>query len=167
MGLDDEGVILKDDARPWTVKEQIVEDLVTSLTFQFEVIPHSTARYRLRIFGDIPFGNRELIFNEAGEMSGSGTFTSGLCKPTWFEKMEETTEERKGKERNVTDFLRKLFGPWAEQLGMPCTFLYGVVCAGSGMMAYLGSGVEVVLGCILCCASIMGALAVGLMPRGT
>ena len=62
---------IKEDAQDWTVKEQIIEDLVSGLTLQFEVIPESTARYRLRIFGDLPHGNREIIFDVEGEEAGS------------------------------------------------------------------------------------------------
>ena len=79
----------KQDARDWTIKEQIVEDLASGLTFQFEVIPDSTARYRLRIYGDIPHGNREIIFDVEGKEAGSGTALSGLCKPAWLTNVDD------------------------------------------------------------------------------
>ena len=79
---------IKDGAEDWTVKEQIIEDPVTGLTIQFEVMPDGDKR--LRLFGPcLRFGNRELIFNERGEMSGSGTHVGGQCKPTWLEKLED------------------------------------------------------------------------------
>ena len=78
---------LKDDACEWTIREQIVEDLPSGLTFQFEVVPDSTARYRLCIFGDLPFGNREILFDVNGKEAGSGTALAGLCKPTWLTKV--------------------------------------------------------------------------------
>lgn len=80
---------IKDGAKDWTVKEQIIEDPASGLTIQFEVMPSSTARFRLRIFGDLPFGNREILFDCEGQEAGSGTLTTGLCKPTWSTPIEE------------------------------------------------------------------------------
>lgn len=75
---------VKPDGKPWTVKEQIIEDPVSGLTFQFEVMPDGEMRFR--IFGAaLSFGNREIIFNEEGEKAGSGTATRGLCRPAWLE----------------------------------------------------------------------------------
>jgi hypothetical protein len=80
---------IKQDARDWTIKEQIVEDEASGLTIQFEVVPDSTARYRLRIFGDLPFGNREILFDAGGKEAGSGTALAGLCKPTWLCNLDD------------------------------------------------------------------------------
>ncbi len=80
-------MVLKPSAKDWTVKEQIVEDLVTGLTFQFEVAPDGTAR--LRIYGDFPYGNRDIAFDENGEKAGSGTSVSGLCRPAWLSIVDE------------------------------------------------------------------------------
>lgn len=68
--------------KDWTIKQQIVEDVATGITLQFEVAPNGTKR--LRLFGDLPFGNREIIFDQEGNEAGSGTLLTGLCKPTWF-----------------------------------------------------------------------------------
>ena len=75
---------VKPDGQQWTVQEQIVEDPASGLTFQFEVIQGSTARYRLRVFGDIRFGNREILFDNEGKEAGAGTAVSGFCRPTWL-----------------------------------------------------------------------------------
>lgn len=76
--------MIRDEAKPWIVPEQILEDPASGLTFQFEVMPgDSDAPLRLRIFGDLPFGNREILFNRGGSKVGSGTLVSGRCKPTW------------------------------------------------------------------------------------
>ena len=81
---------VKESPREWTVKEQVVEDLASGLTFQFESIPGSDAPFRLRIFGSIlPFGNREILFNSEGEEAGSGTLLSGLCRPTWLTNVDD------------------------------------------------------------------------------
>lgn len=78
---------LKDGARDCTIKEQIIEDPVTGLIIQFEVMPSGDTH--LRLFGDsIEHGNRLLVF-EGGELSGSGTHLTGICKPTWFELLDE------------------------------------------------------------------------------
>ena len=87
---------LKPDASNWMIKEQIIEDPVTGLTFQFEMVPgDSLEPCRLRIFGDIlPYGNREIFFSRDGEESGAGTFVSGLCKPTWVTKVDDIIDSR-------------------------------------------------------------------------
>lgn len=79
---------IKDGAKDWTVKEQIIEDPVSGLTIQFEVMPDGDRC--LRLFGpSLHFGNRELIFDEVGKMTGSGTHTGGLCKPAWLTSLDE------------------------------------------------------------------------------
>ena len=65
----------------WVVEEQIVEDPASGLTLQFEVLPNGHCA--LRIFGDLPFGNRELIFDEEGHEAGAGTALQGPHHPTW------------------------------------------------------------------------------------
>jgi hypothetical protein len=79
---------IKNDAKQWTIKEQIIEDLVTGLTFQFEVSPNGEPRFR--IYGkDLPFGNREIFFTLDGEEGGSGTATQGICRAGWLQLVEE------------------------------------------------------------------------------
>lgn len=77
---------IKDNAKPWIVKEQIVEDPVSELTFQFEVMPDG--EFKLRIFGNsLAYGNRELSFDKTGKQVGAGTFT-GVCRPAWLQEVE-------------------------------------------------------------------------------
>ena len=66
------------------IREQIIEDPGSGLTFQFELKPGSDAPIRLRIFGDLPFGNREILFNSRGEEAGAGTALNGSCRPSWI-----------------------------------------------------------------------------------
>jgi hypothetical protein len=80
---------VKPDAKQWAVQEQIVEDQTTGLTFQFEVMEGSDAPFRLRIFGKVPFGNREILFDKNGEEAGGGTLLAGLCRPAWLQKVED------------------------------------------------------------------------------
>lgn len=77
---------IKEDAKLWIIKEQIIEDRVMGLTFQFEILPNGEARFR--VLGDLPFGNREFVFNKEGEKSGSGTATRGTCRPAWATKVD-------------------------------------------------------------------------------
>jgi len=77
----------------WQIKDQIVEDMPSGLIFQFETMPGNSAPYRLRIFGNLPFGNREILFDVNGDEAGSGTYTSGLCKPTWASEEEGGADE--------------------------------------------------------------------------
>lgn len=80
---------IKDDAQHWAIKEQIVEDEATGLTFQFEVVSDDEdAPFRLRIYGDLPFGNREIMFDRNGKKAGSGTALTGLSKASWLTKVE-------------------------------------------------------------------------------
>lgn len=68
--------------KEWTVKEQIIEEPALGMTIQFEVMPDG--KPRLRFFGEnMPYGNREIVFDGCGVEAGGGTFTAGLCKPTW------------------------------------------------------------------------------------
>jgi hypothetical protein len=80
---------LKPNPQTWSIKEQVIEDLPTGLTFQFEAMPGSDAPFRLRIFGNLPYGNREILFNAKGEEAGSGTLLAGLCKPSWLTQVDD------------------------------------------------------------------------------
>ena len=82
---------LKPDAKDWTIKEQIIEDLPTGITLQFEVASDGT--FRLKLYGDFPYGNRDIVFNQSGEKVGSGTSVSGLCRPAWLTKIDEGDED--------------------------------------------------------------------------
>lgn len=77
---------VKPQATQWIIREQIIEDPVSGLTFQFEVMPKGDAR--LRVYGDLPFGNREFIFDSQGKEAGAGTAITGLCRPSWLHMCE-------------------------------------------------------------------------------
>jgi len=74
----------KPDAKLLTIKEQIIEDPVSGLTFQFAVSAAEDAPFRLRIYGNLPNGNREILFNADGEEAGAGTALVGRCQATWI-----------------------------------------------------------------------------------
>jgi hypothetical protein len=74
--------MLKQNAKTLAIKEQMIDDPVTGLTFIFRVTPSGEAR--IHIMGDIlPFGNRDFQFDTNGEEAGAGT---GLCPDvcTWL-----------------------------------------------------------------------------------
>ena len=81
---------LKPNARDWTIKEQILEDPASGLTIQFErVDSDSDAPFHLRLFGDLPYGNREIIFGPDGTEVGAGTHLGGCHKPAWLTDVDE------------------------------------------------------------------------------
>ena len=81
---------LKRDARDWKIKEQILEDPASGLTLQFErVDSDSDAPFHLRIFGDLPYGNREIQFTVDGKEAGAGTLLTGCHKPAWLTDVDD------------------------------------------------------------------------------
>ena len=82
----DTTMAVKPQAKQWIIREQIIEDPVSGLTFQFEVMPKGDAR--LYVYGDLPFGNREFIFDSKGKEAGAGTAITGLCRPSWLHMCE-------------------------------------------------------------------------------
>ncbi len=78
---------VKPSGKTLTIREQIIEDPTTGLTFQFKVHPNSDAPYRLCIFGDLPYGNREILFDADGNEAGAGTATTGTCPTSWLREV--------------------------------------------------------------------------------
>ena len=76
---------LKPNGQQVTIREQIIEDPVSELTFQFIRTPSGEAI--IRIFGNLPLGtNRELIFDQDGQLAGAGTSLVDSC-PSWLERV--------------------------------------------------------------------------------
>ena len=74
---------MSNQPKKWTINEQLIEDPVTGLSFQFEVASNGTARFL--IFGDVlEFGNREIIFDAEGWEVGAGTAMRGPCRPSFI-----------------------------------------------------------------------------------
>lgn len=66
---------MKKKQQPWTIKQQTVVDDVTRLTIKFKRTPDGAMR--LELLGEnLLFGNRTLIFDENGGLSGSRTHIS-------------------------------------------------------------------------------------------
>jgi len=72
----------KPNGRAGTVKEQIIEDPVLGITFQFSV--DKKGRTKLTLLGDFPYGNREHIFYPDGSYMGAGTQLSQCPLPNWL-----------------------------------------------------------------------------------
>lgn len=76
----------KPNAGTCTIKEQILEDPVAGLTLKFELRDDGSTK--LALYGrDLPFGNREYVFDAEGNDEGSGTFLGETCRPTWLRKV--------------------------------------------------------------------------------
>ena len=74
---------LKPNGLVCNVREQIVEDRASGLILQFEC--SNGNGLRLVIAGrNLPFGNREIVFDREGREAGSGTLLSEFRKPTWL-----------------------------------------------------------------------------------
>ena len=77
-------MVVRVNAHKWGILEQIVFDLPSGLTLQFEVMPDGTQRLRI-IAEHLPFGNREIIFNVEGYEAGGGTYVGNAC-PSWHDE---------------------------------------------------------------------------------
>lgn len=77
---------VRPNAKKWIVKEQIVEDELSGLTFQFEIRPDG--RPQILIFGAaLPYGNREILFDENGVEAAAGT-TTRACRAAWTDPID-------------------------------------------------------------------------------
>ena len=78
----------KPDAKDCLIKEQIIDDLASGLTLQFEYRPKSDCPFKLLICGAaLPFGNREIFFDKNGEEAAAGTYTGDCPRPTWIKEI--------------------------------------------------------------------------------
>lgn len=79
---------MKPDSKTCSIREQVIEDPVTGLTLQFEIVP--SGETRLHVFGGVlEFGNRTYMFDAEGKEAGAGTSLTGLCKPSWVQQVDE------------------------------------------------------------------------------
>jgi hypothetical protein len=79
------GMPIKPNGSLCAIKEQIIEDLASGLTLQFECVE---GRARLVIAGKtLPLGNREIVFDEDGCESGAGTLVGEFRRPSWLKSV--------------------------------------------------------------------------------
>lgn len=76
---------IRPNAQKLMILEQIIEDDVSGLIMQFKQM--GNGGFELNIFGDLPLGNRTLVFDKNGELAGSGTHLGGCTRPTWIEEV--------------------------------------------------------------------------------
>ena len=65
----------KSDGNVCSIREQIIHDPVSELIFQFEAMKDGTSR--LCIYGNLPFGKREFVFDGEGTEAGVGDSIGG------------------------------------------------------------------------------------------
>lgn len=75
----------KPNGKLCSIREQIVEDTASGLTLQFEA--RENGMMMLRIFGDLPYGNREILFDANGEETAAGTYVGEVCRPSWLKEV--------------------------------------------------------------------------------
>ena len=76
---------LKPNGALCSIREQIVEDVATGLILQFEC---TNGRMRLVIAGEsLPFGNREILFDNDGREAASGTLLGQFRRPSWLKRV--------------------------------------------------------------------------------
>jgi len=76
---------IKPNGAKCMIREQIIEDAASGLTLLFEC---DNGRPRLVIGGKaLPFGNREILFDEDGKEVGAGTVVGNFRKPSWLKKV--------------------------------------------------------------------------------
>ena len=76
---------LKPQGALCAIKEQIVEDAASGLILQFEC---RNGRTRLVIAGrSLPFGNREIIFDDEGREAAAGTLVGEFRRPSWLKSV--------------------------------------------------------------------------------
>jgi len=80
---------IKPGAQKFEILEQIVEDLVTGITLQFE--KRDNGEFAIYLYGDFPFGNRTLNFDKDGNPTGGGTHTASCPKPNWIGEVHKSS----------------------------------------------------------------------------
>ena len=77
---------IKPEGKLCLIREQIIEDPVSGLSLQFEVADDGTGR--LLIYGDLPYGNRQFVFDREGREAGAGTALRSICRPSWLREVK-------------------------------------------------------------------------------
>ena len=80
---------LKPGAKDCVIKEQIIECIITGLTFQFRSCSDDSAYgCIITVQGDnLPYGNRDMYFMKDGTYDGGCISTAGICPPSWLEEV--------------------------------------------------------------------------------
>jgi len=77
---------IKPNGATCSIKEQIIEDRASGLTLLFEC---ERGRTRMVIAGkSLPYGNREILFDEQGKEAGAGTLVGNFRRPSWLKGVD-------------------------------------------------------------------------------
>lgn len=77
---------IKPNGTKCAIREQIIEDRASGLTLLFEC---SLGRTRMVIAGkSLPYGNREIHFDEDGREAGAGTLVGDFRRPSWLKGVD-------------------------------------------------------------------------------
>ena len=76
---------IKPNGAKCSIREQIVEDHASGLTLLFEC---ENGRARLVIASKaLPYGNREIVFDDDGKEAGAGTLVGKFRRPSWLKEV--------------------------------------------------------------------------------
>jgi hypothetical protein len=77
---------IKPNGAKCSIREQIIEDPASGLTLLFEC---NGGKARLVIAGkSLPYGNREIHFDEDGKEAGAGTLLGDFRRPSWLKGVD-------------------------------------------------------------------------------
>jgi hypothetical protein len=72
----------------WCVKNQLIDDDVSGLTFRFDILP--SGEPILKLYGAIlPHGNRQIRFSPSGDLQHFATSVLGVERPNWPRRAEQ------------------------------------------------------------------------------
>jgi len=76
---------LKPNGAKCLIREQIIEDRASGLTLLFEC---DRGRAHMVIAGkSLPYGNREIHFDEEGRETAAGTLVGDFRRPSWLKRV--------------------------------------------------------------------------------
>jgi hypothetical protein len=82
----------KPDGHHFAIKEQIFDDPVTGISFQFFAVPDDLrAPFRFRVFGNVSYVDHEFVFDRNGVIRGRETVLVRRSRPTWLKEVKSRT----------------------------------------------------------------------------
>jgi hypothetical protein len=79
----------KPDGTRFPISEQIFDDPVTGICFQFLAEPDNLeAPFRLRLFGNIPYEDHEFMFDKNGIIQDGEVILVRRPRPSWLHRVK-------------------------------------------------------------------------------
>jgi hypothetical protein len=79
----------KPNGTRFAVGEQIFDDRITGISFQFFAEPRVlTAPFRLRLFGNVPYSDHEFVFDADGIIRDRSVVFSSRRRPSWLRDLK-------------------------------------------------------------------------------